>query len=60
MRRTGRQATRIITETTIYTMIVVKPINSPKKMKVKVVAAYRIYLEEIFQPLLFSLNKRVI
>ena len=60
MRRTGRQTTRIITVTIIYTMIVVKPINSPKKMKVIIVAAYRIYLEEFFQQLLFSLNKRVI
>ena len=44
----------------LYPMIVLKPINSPKKMKVTVVAAYRRYLEEAFQPLLFSLNKRVI
>ncbi len=60
MRIKGRQTTRIITEKIIYPSIVVKPIISPEKMKVMAVAAYRIYLEEILQPLLVSLKKRVI
>ena len=60
MQREGRQQTRIITEKIIYPRIVVKPINSPEKMKVMAVAGYMIYLEGVSQPLLVALRKKVI
>jgi len=60
MRRRGRLTTTIITQKITYPSIVAKPIYSPEKMNVMAVAAYRIYFEEEFQPLLVSLRKRVI
>jgi hypothetical protein len=60
MRRRGRLTTTIITQIRTCPSVVLKPVYNPEKMNVIAVAAYRIYFEEEFQPLLVSLRKRVI